>query len=192
MRMSQDPKMKDDDDRVSRADVVGVISHDDEVCLTDGLNTSGKVSASLYDVNCCGVQSNPGTVKCVGVDDPGPDEVMSRVKGRGDDDEGKSQLDGGEGRKLYRNVQSMLDEKRVRLPGYSMKTGKLTLKTTQNQTLGGGESNRRIQQALQSKILLWERLIQVENGTDDSTEANFQPRPHGQTVKVKDNNNQVV
>ena len=81
-------------------------------------------------------------------------------------------------------------KKVVRLPEYSMKTGKLTLKTDQNQTLGGGGSNRRIQQTLQSKILLWERIIQREKVTDDSTEANFQPRPHGQTEK--DNNNPVV
>ena len=57
---------------------------------------------------------------------------------------------------MYSNVQKMAHEKVVRLPEYSMKTGKLTLKTDQNQTLGGGESNRRMQKTLQSKILLWD------------------------------------
>ena len=107
--------------------------------------------------------------------------MMSRVSCQYDDDEGPSQLDGDDGQSLYSNVQSMADEKVVRIPEYSMKTGKLTLKTDQNQTLGGGGSNRRMQQTLQSKILLWERIIQREKLTDDSTEANLQPGPHGQT-----------
>ena len=191
VKMTQDRKVKDDDDRVSRGDDDRVSrGDDDEVCLSDGLSAGGKVSVSLNDVNCCDIQSNAGTVKCVGVDDLRPDEVMSRVRDQGDDDEGKSQFDGDEGRKLYSNVQSMIDEKLIRLPEYSMKTGKLTLKTTQNQTLGGGESNRHIQRTLQSKILVWERMIQREKVTDDSTETNFQPRPHGQTDN--DNNNPVV
>ena len=129
-------------------------------------------------------------MKCVGVDDLKTDEMMSRVRDQGDDDEGKSRPDGDGRRKLYSNVQSMIDEKLIRLPEYSMKTGKLTLKTTQNQTLGGGESNRHIQRTLQSKILAWEKIIQREKGTDDSTETNFQTRPHGQTDN--DNNNPVV
>ena len=61
----------------------------------------------------------------------------------------------------------MADEKVVIIPEYSMKTGRLTLKTDQNQTFGGGGSNQRIQRTLQSKILLWEGLLQREKLTDD-------------------------
>lgn len=102
---------------------------------------------------------------------------MSRVNARDDEGGGRVCDDGEEMVGLYSSVQK-------RKQRWSMKSGQLTRNTDHNQTISvtrGGESNRDLKQTLQSKILMWEGIIQRENLADYLAEHARHRQTRGQT-----------
>ena len=147
-----------------------------------------KVSPSKNNINMFDVKCELGPSICASVelsDDPGPKLMMSRVSATDDEGGGRVRDDEEDLTVLYSSVHQMSNEKVARKRRWSMKSGLLTRDTidqkqTSSVTRGGG-SNREPQQKLQSKILMWEGIIQRENLADYLAEHARHRQTRGQT-----------
>ena len=190
MKLTDDPKLAADGGGLSTDGEVPLVQGDSTARLHGSLDSFDKVSASMNNPNVCDVQNGRDHSLCVRGDHDcglGHECLMSRVSRLKGGEGGQIRGDGDDDDGVYSFIQSVGDEKEVVEQRWLMKTGKLPRKTDQKQTPGatrGGGSNQNLNQTLQSKILLWEGMVQSENLADYLAENGRCLQSGGQTGKL--------